>query len=166
MKNNNFKLNKTRGFTLFELLIVTAILAVLAAMVFTSLSFEGRFRTLSDARNSKRRQDLSILVEAVRFSQIENQGRFPAGLDSNWRMIGTATTTCNVECGTGSDKVNLQNSCLDLSGVMKTQLRSIPWDPSSGSAQKSYYAIRRDSSGQIVEAKACAAEGTVIEVGR
>ncbi|MFH1292336.1 MAG: LamG domain-containing protein [bacterium] len=59
---------------------------------------------------------------------------------------------------TGGNGQALQSSCLDLSSILSNQLRVIPKDPSDGSTAKTYYAIRRQSSGQI-DAKACSAEG-------
>ena len=57
----------------------------------------------------------------------------------------------------GSSEV-LQGSCLDLSTILSSQLPTIPQDPSVGSSGKSYYAIRRQSSGQI-NVNSCSAEG-------
>lgn len=58
--------------------------------------------------------------------------------------------------GGGGDST--QSSCLNLTSVLTRQLPVIPQDPSQGTAGKTYYAIKRQSSGQI-QAKACGAEG-------
>ena len=43
----------------------------------------------------------------------------------------------------------LQSSCLDLSADLTGKLATIPQDPSQGSEEKTYYAIRRQLTGQI-----------------
>ncbi len=87
---------KNSGFTLVELLIVIAIIAVLAALIFVALNPLQRFR---DARNAKRKQDIISIADAIRLYQVSHGGQLPIGLDSNWRMLGTDTSGCDVTCG-------------------------------------------------------------------
>ncbi len=88
-------LNK-KAFTLIELLIVIAIIAIIAGVVFVALNPLQRFK---DARNSRRYADTQSIVDAVRLYQIENQGLVPTGIDTNWRMLGTASSGCDISCG-------------------------------------------------------------------
>jgi len=92
-----FKLR--RGFTLIELLIVIGIIAVLAAVVFIVLDPVARLR---DSRNTTRSTDVKSIADAVRLYQIDAGGKDPAGVDTNWRMLGTATNGCNVNCSGGT----------------------------------------------------------------
>ncbi|MFZ2189972.1 MAG: LamG-like jellyroll fold domain-containing protein [Candidatus Magasanikiibacteriota bacterium] len=85
-----------RGFTLIELLITIAIISVIAVAVFVAINPLERFK---DARNSRRAADLESIVGAVRMYQIENKGSVPVGLDSSWRMLGTAGSGCGIFCG-------------------------------------------------------------------
>jgi len=87
---------KNKGFTLIELLIVIAIIAILSAVVFVALNPLQRFR---DARNSKRWQDISTIADSIRLYQINNNGNVPTGIDSNWRMVGTDSSGCDIQCG-------------------------------------------------------------------
>ncbi|HBU07350.1 MAG TPA: hypothetical protein DEB09_04685, partial [Candidatus Magasanikbacteria bacterium] len=116
-------------FTLIELLIVIAIIAIVAVVVFVTINPLERFR---DARNSRRAVDLESIVGAVRMYQIENKGLVPTGLDENWKMIGTATSGCNVDCGgegesqTGS--VSFEDSgqtAFDSGDYLNTEYNSI-----------------------------------------
>lgn len=89
------KLN-VKAFTLIELLIVIAIIAIMAGVVFVTVNPLARFQ---DARNSRRAADVESIVSAVRMYQIENKGSVPTGLDSSWRMLGTDSAGCDVVCG-------------------------------------------------------------------
>ncbi len=85
-----------KAFTLVELLIVIAIIAVVSVVVFVAVDPIERFK---DSRNSRRAADVKSIVDAVRLYQIENKGLLPVGFDENWKMIGTATSGCDVACG-------------------------------------------------------------------
>jgi prepilin-type N-terminal cleavage/methylation domain-containing protein len=93
--------NIKKGFTLIELLIVIAIIAVIAAVVFIALNPLQRFK---DARNTQRRGDLISIVDAVKLYQVDNRGDLPSGIDENWRMLGTNSSGCDVDCGDTSSE--------------------------------------------------------------
>ena len=88
-----------RGFTLIELLLVISIIGVLAAVVIVAINPSRQF---AQARNAERRSDVKNILEAVQQYAIDNKGNPPTGVDATWRMLGTATTTCDVTCGGGS----------------------------------------------------------------
>ncbi|MFH1790264.1 MAG: LamG-like jellyroll fold domain-containing protein [bacterium] len=92
-----------RAFTLIELLIVIAIIAVLAGVIFVALNPLQRFR---DARNSRRVTDVLAIADAVRIYQFGHGGQLPTGLDGIFRMLGTATTGCDIACGAASSYVD------------------------------------------------------------
>lgn len=91
-----------QAFTLVELLIVIAIVAIIAAVVFVALDPLRRFR---DARDSQRWSDIVAIVDALKLYQIDNGGNLPAGIDENWRMLGTNTSGCDAGCGGGTETV-------------------------------------------------------------
>ncbi len=75
--------------------------------------------------------------------------------------VNSVTTENNSSGG-----VNLESSCLDLSSDLADKLPKIPEDPSSGSENKTYYAIRRQNSG-IIDVVSCSAENNAsIKVSR
>ena len=89
-------MNKERGFTLIELLIVITIIVIIAAVIFVALDPAKRF---ADARNTTRWQETDSILNAVLKFQADNNGDLPTGIDTNLRMIGTATSGCDVVCG-------------------------------------------------------------------
>jgi len=64
-----------KGFTLVEILVVIAILAILAGAVFFALNPTQMFR---DARNTRRRQDVDAVAAAVRQYVLRNLQGDPA----------------------------------------------------------------------------------------
>ncbi len=110
------KLNQ-KGFTLIEILVVIAILGILAVVTLVALNPVKRFQ---DARNSRRREDVNAVLQAVSVYTIDNNGAFPtiggAALDS--LTVSGAPT-----CGTaGACNVS------DLDGLT-TYLSELPVDP-------------------------------------
>lgn len=78
------------GFTLIELLVVVAIIAILAAILFPTLS-RARWRSLNAGCLANLRQ----LGIALRTYAEDNEDRFPVGADTYWgdvRHLPTATT--------------------------------------------------------------------------
>jgi len=97
--NSKFKILNFKGaFTLIELLIVIAIIAVVMAVIFVALNPFERFK---DARNAQRWQDIEAITDALRIYQVDNRGQVPSGVDENWKMLGTDTSGCNILCGGG-----------------------------------------------------------------
>jgi prepilin-type N-terminal cleavage/methylation domain-containing protein len=86
-----------RAFTLIELIIVVAIIAILLAATFMLLD---PVRRLNQARNTARRADAAAIAGAVS-QAITSEDTSPRVdiPDRKWRMIGTATTGCDVFCG-------------------------------------------------------------------
>ncbi len=152
------KITKKSGFTLIELLVVIAIIATLATVVFVALNPVQRF---SDARNSRRWNDVNTMLTAVHEYVVDNGGALPAGVTTQEKQLGTCVTGGNTAC-TGA-----QTACLDLSTTLAKYLKSIPSDPSnsSGSATTKYSIVA--DANNIVTIKACGAENSqTIQVSR
>ncbi len=153
-----------RGFTLVELLIVIAIIAILASVVFVALDPLTRFR---EARDSRRWADISSLVNAVKVDQVDNGGSYLTAIanmtSGTVYMIGTATTGCddqNTYCDTA---VTSDTACVDTTGlVTEGYLGSVPISPNgagSWTASITGYTLQRSSSG-IITARSCESENT------
>jgi len=93
------KLEKN-GFTLIEMIIVVAIIAILAALIFVATKPLKRFQ---ETNNAVRFAEIDSIARAIKQYQVDNFGRNPTGLDSTLRMIGTDSSGCNVDCGSTSE---------------------------------------------------------------
>lgn len=125
---------KQKGFTLIEILVVIAILGILAVVTLVALNPVKRFQ---DARNSRRREDVNAVLQAVSVYTIDNDGAFPKinGLD-----LDTLTVSETPTCG-NSGACNVS----DLDGLTP-YLSELPMDPSSTTAAPIEYLIGVDST--------------------
>ena len=88
------------GFTLLEILLVVAAIAVLAGIVIVAIN---PGRQLGAVRNTARQSDITSVLNAVYQYSLDNEGAFPTGTDSNLRMLGTDISGCSIGCtGVGS----------------------------------------------------------------
>lgn len=149
-------MNSRKGFTLIELLIVIAVIAILAAAIFVALDPVQRFQ---EARDSRRSNDLSNLLTAIKTDQVDNEGTYLAAITAltagSYYVVGTDASGCDAGCTAQTTEA----ACADLTGlVTEGYLGSIPMDPSSGTAAKSDYYLMRAATGTI-EVGACDPEG-------
>ena len=142
-----------KAFTLIEILLVIGMIAVLATVVFVALDPAKRFR---DTRDAKRSTDTQSILSAVQTFIIDNQGSLPAGLTTTEKQIGTAATGCAIS--TGGCAVSGVADCINLTTPLAKYLKTIPIDPSGGTASLTRYSIGMDANG-IVTVKACGVEG-------
>jgi prepilin-type N-terminal cleavage/methylation domain-containing protein len=158
MKN---KINK-KGFTLVELLIVIAIIAIIITVVFATLNPLEKF---AQARNTQRWVKISELLNSIHIYMAQNGGDMPNS--STWAtsttyMLGTDSSGCD-NCAATSTA----SACLNLNDLITDKrIPEIPVDPSTGDdGNTSFYAFRED--GGIVTIGACDPEdGEVIELTR
>lgn len=108
MKNNN-------GFTLIEVLLVIAILAILAGIVIIAINPQ---KQVASARDAQRSSDVYAILSAVHQYAVDHEGELPGNLSEDY---------CEI-CRTTSD------SCIglcDLSAltINEEYLVSMPIDP-------------------------------------
>ena len=136
-----------RGFTLLEILLVVAAIAILAGIAIVAINPS---KQLGDTRNSQRRNDVNAVLNAVYQYSIDNNGNFPSGLDSVYtsaQMLGTGASGCDSGCGATTTAA----ACLDLSSTLiPTYIVGIPTDPTSGLASSTDYYIERTPSGRLI----------------
>lgn len=135
------------GFTLVELLVVIVIIAILAVAVFVALDPVTRF---GDARNSRRWNDVNSILTATHEYIVDNDGSLPAGLTSGQSATELGT------CGT----------CDDLSTPLTPFLKTMPLDPSDGTAVNTGYTVEVDSNNIITISATGAENSETVEVSR
>jgi type IV pilus assembly protein PilA len=148
-------MKKRKGFTLMELIIVIAIIAILAGVVYVAID---PARRLNEARNARRASDVVAILDAVRKHQADNDGQFystilSAAQDVNY-VIGTNVSGCSGTCGS----VTVDDECVDLSSIGDNYLAVIPLDPKSGTDANTGYYFNRSSGGAFTVGS-CHAEG-------
>lgn len=144
-----------RGFTLIELIIVIAIIAILASAIFVAVD---PARRLHESRNAKRWSDVTTLVEGVVKYQTDNEGDHYTELQgltgTQYYMIGTCVSGASGEC---TDQA-VTSVCVDLTDIGANYLGAIPKDPRTGTDAMTDYYINI-SPEDTVTIGACEAEG-------
>ena len=149
-----------QGFTIIELLIVIAIIAILAGIVIVAIN---PGKNLGDTRNSQRSADVNTILNGVYQYSLDNNG----GLPPTGSGVGITTTAAEI-CATGASScANL----VDLSTLTTggKYLVSVPKDPQCGTgsfctSNGTGYRIARDANGRLVVTAPSAEQGKTISV--
>ncbi len=113
----------TRAFTLLEMLLVIAMIAILAGIVIVAIN---PGRQLAQSRNAQRASDLRAIYSAVNQYYIDNK-TWPNDL-----LSGTFQEICKE----GVDETT--NNCINLDILVPDYLPAIPHDPQSGQNTAGY----------------------------
>ncbi|PJE77102.1 hypothetical protein COV05_00635 [Candidatus Uhrbacteria bacterium CG10_big_fil_rev_8_21_14_0_10_48_16] len=140
-----------QGFTLLEILLVVATIAILAGIVIVALNPN---KQLGDTRNSQRRSDVNTILNAVYQYTIDNDGVLPTNI----------TTTQTEICKTGGTCTGL----IDLSVLTADEkyIISMPFDPTGGSTNGAGYEIKKSANGRITVVAPDAEQSASISVTR
>jgi prepilin-type N-terminal cleavage/methylation domain-containing protein len=119
------KRNVQDGFTLLEVLLVVAIIAILAGIVIVAIN---PGKNLGDTRNSQRSADVNTIINGVYQYALDNNGSYPpvGSRTGAVAISSTLTEICN-----GSTSVTTCTGLVDLN-VLSTAgkyLVSVPNDP-------------------------------------
>src|SRR6266542_1200854 len=115
MGMRSVKIILQKGFTLLEVLLVVAIIAILAGIVIIAIN---PGKNLADTRNTQRQADVTTILNGVYQYSLDNNGVLPSSITT------TPTEICNTGAASCTALVDL--SVLTASG---TYLVAIPKDP-------------------------------------
>ncbi len=140
-----------KGFTLLEILLVVAAIAILAGIVIIAINPN---KQLGDTRNAQRRADVNTILSAVYQYTIDNAGTLPA----------TITTTETATCKTGGACAGL----IDLLVLTTNEkyLISLPSDPTGATVNSTGYNIKKSANGRITVNAPSAEQSATITVTR
>lgn len=144
--------NKQQGFTLIEVLLVVAIIAILAGIVILAINPN---KQLGDTRNSQRQSDINTILNATYQYSIDNQGQLPSGI----------TTTATSICATGASSCT---GLVDLTVLTANgkYLVAMPNDPKTGTATDTHYQIVVDPNNRVTVSAPDAEQGKTISATR
>ena len=153
-------MHSKRGFTLIEILLVVAAIAILAGIVILAINPS---KQLGDTRNAQRRSDVSTILDAV----------YQYSIDTDSLPISIATGT---GCGVSTQEIAKTGAAtttnlIDLSTYLVTStakyLVSMPIDPQSNSTSSTGYEIFKSATTSRVTVCAPLAEqSATISVAR
>ncbi len=136
------------GFTLLEVLLVVAIIAILAGIVIIAIN---PGKNLGDTRNSQRSADVNTIINGTYQYVLDNNGNLP-GVGARTGAVAISTTpteVCTAAAASCTGLVDL--AVLTTSGKY---LVAIPIDPSCPGAtcatNGTGYKIAKDVNGRLV----------------
>lgn len=146
----NTKLDN-KGFTLLEILLVVAAIAILAGIVILAIN---PGKQLADTRNAQRRSNVNTILSGVYQYAIDNNGTLPASITASSTEICKTGGTCS--------------GLIDLSVLTTDEkyLTAIPNDPTAVSTNGSGYAVAKSTNGRITVSAPSAEQSAVISVTR
>ena len=149
---------RKEGFTLLEILLVVAAIAILAGIVIIAIN---PGKNLADTRNSQRWTNINTILNGVYQYSLDNDGAVPTDIAVGTDCLGVATNeVCRTD--TTADCTGL----IDLSDLIASEvyLVNIPTDPQGVSTNGAGYHIMKSANGRITVCAPDAEGGKTISV--
>lgn len=135
-----------KGFSLLEIILILSALAILVGIVLVAINPS---KELGNDRNLQRRSDVTTILNGLWQYSIDNEGTFPAHLDSSSstaQVLGSAASGCDSSCGA----VATEAACADISSdLVPDFLAELPNDPQTGTASNTDYYVNIDENGRL-----------------
>jgi len=149
---SGFRFQDNRGITLIEILVATAIGAIVLAITFIAMN---PGRQLAQARDSQRKSHVNAILNAVRQNMADTRTSFSCAAGD------VPTTTKKMAVGAGNYDIA---PCL-----VPTFLFAMPYDPNTSTAHyasntdynTAYTIVRNASTGQITVSAPAAETGAI-----
>ena len=145
-------LRSQRGFTLIEILLVVAAIAILAGIVIVAINPN---KQLGDTRNAQRKSDVTTILNAAYQYSLDNNGTLPASI------VASSTEICATGAVSCVGFVDLSVLTLNEKYVV-----SIPNEPQKVNANGAGYLISRSANGRVVVSAQYPEQSAVITVTR
>ena len=147
-------LRNQKGFTLIEILLVVAAIAILAGIVIVAIN---PAKQLGDTRNASRNANVNAILNAVTQYSIDNNGILPTGITSS------STEICSSSVATSSCGSFVDLSVLTAAGKYVT---AIPDEPQKAAANGAGYKISKNATGRVTVSAQFPESGATISVTR
>jgi type IV pilus assembly protein PilA len=128
------------GFTLIEILLVIAMLAILAAVVIIAINPAKQF---GEAQNAQRRSDVSSILDAIHQYKLDNAGALPA---DGIQTASSCDTALDDICKSGASCTGVNIEALIEDEIY---LRDIPNDPTTSNDEITGYKIFLTDYGRV-----------------
>lgn len=147
-------LRSQKGFTLIEILLVVAAIAILAGIVIVAIN---PAKQLGDTRNADRQAAVTTILNAVTQYSIDNNGVLPTGITA------TSTEICSSAVATSTCGSFVDLSVLTINGKY---LGSIPNEAQKLNANGAGYMISKNVNGRVTVTAQYPEQSKVISVTR
>ena len=150
-----------RGFTLLEILLVVAAIAILAGIVIIAIN---PGKQLGDTRNAQRYVDVNTILNAVYQYALDNNGTLPAGITVETSCPAVDTEICRTGAASCTDLVDLAELTTN-----ETYIVSVPNDPSGPagtSTDGTGYSVIQTDNGRVTVCASNAEQSASISVTR
>ncbi len=137
------------GFTLLEVLLVVAVIAILAGIVILAIN---PGKNLGDSRNAQRGVDVNTIINGVYQYTLDNNGNLPGvGARSGAVAISvTPTEICNSTAVACTNLVDL--AILTSTGKYMVAIPKDPNCPTGCNANGTGYVLSKNAAGRLVVA--------------